>query len=87
MYALLHTHSLTSTQLNSTQLTEKYDVAWEHLEHAHSHLLASRDTTAASLAVIEERATQIKQVFTKSFFPPGVGSKSKAPVFIVGMMR
>jgi hypothetical protein len=39
------------------------------------------------VAVIEERAAQIKQVFTRQFFPQGVGSKSKAPVFIVGMMR
>ena len=68
-------------------LSEKYDEAWRHLERAHADLLASRDPEAASLAVIEERSMQIQQIFTKNFFPTGVGSKSKTPVFIVGMMR
>ena len=66
---------------------EKYDEAWQHLDEAHTYMLSSRDSEAASLSVIDERANQIKHIFTKNFFPHGVGSKSKAPVFIVGMMR
>lgn len=66
---------------------EKREEAWQHLQRAHSEMLRLRDPQAASLALIEERGQQILQIFSKDFFPRGVGSKSKTPVFIVGMMR
>jgi tetratricopeptide (TPR) repeat protein len=62
--------------------------AWAYLEIAHAATIASRDRVTTARA-IEEQLQQVQAVFGKSFFPEpnNVGSQSKVPVFIIGMMR
>jgi tetratricopeptide (TPR) repeat protein len=64
-----------------------YDKAWFYLEKAHVVEAMHRKTDTNLEESITTQVSQIKSIFTPSFWPTGVGLDTKAPVFIVGMMR
>ena len=35
----------------------------------------------------QQRIQMVKQVFTKEFFPKGIGSKTRTPIFIIGFVQ
>jgi hypothetical protein len=64
-----------------------YAKAWFYLEKAHVVESLHRNVDMGADESIATQVNQIKSIFTPSFWPVGVGLESKAPVFIVGMMR
>lgn len=66
---------------------KEHKEAWRFLELAHRVALQTRER-ASEVEDIEEQLEQVKTVFKPGFFPePSIGSDSKLPVFIIGMMR
>ena len=62
--------------------------AWSHLRRAHAAEVASRGFQAEQeIDRVVEMSEQVQSIFQKGFWPAGVGSSSRVPVFIVGMMR
>lgn len=69
------------------ELLGRFEDAWGYLDIAHKVSLESREKVS-SLRQMDDQLQQVVTVFQKSMFPePPLGSASKTPVFIVGMMR
>ncbi len=65
--------------------TKNVSAAWYHLSEGNMHKLS---TVAPFDAAFErDRVLRLKQVFTQDFFPKGVGSQTRAPIFIIGFVR
>lgn len=65
--------------------TKDYDTAFSHLSRAYQakmSLLPPYD-----FALETQKMNGVRQVFTSSFFPAGIGSASRAPIFIIGFVR
>lgn len=63
-----------------------YETAWKYLDKAHVVELQNRNEPYDEESVALQ-TTQLKSIFTPSFWPSGVGMKTRTPIFIVGMMR
>jgi tetratricopeptide (TPR) repeat protein len=63
-----------------------YNRAWKYLEEAHR-----KDKLSKGSSFNEEQlrfqTEQITGIFKPGFWTPGLGSQSKLPIFIIGMMR
>jgi tetratricopeptide (TPR) repeat protein len=65
--------------------TKNVSEAWEHLSKGNMYKLS---TVAPFDAAFEnDRVLRLKQVFTPNFFPKGVGSQTRTPIFIIGFVR
>ncbi|KAL3763284.1 hypothetical protein ACHAWU_008987 [Discostella pseudostelligera] len=65
--------------------TKNASAAWEHLLKGNMYKLS---TVAPFDAAFEkDRVRRLKQVFTPNFFPKGVGSQTRTPIFIIGFVR
>ena len=65
--------------------TKDYNAAWDHLTKAHHF----KHNTLPSFPYGSERAKldQIKTVFQEGFWPSGLGSPTRAPIFVIGFAR
>lgn len=65
--------------------TKNTSAAWEHLSKGNMYKLS---TVAPFDAAFEkDRIRRLKQVFTPDFFPKGIGSQTRTPIFIIGFVR
>lgn len=65
--------------------TKNVSEAWGHLSKGNMYKLS---TVAPFDAAFEkDRVLRLKQVFTRDFFPKGVGSQTRTPIFIIGFVR
>ena len=65
--------------------TKNSSEAWEHLQKGNEYKMS---TLAPFNKLLEHQRVQaLKQVFVKDFFPKGIGSKTRAPIFIIGFVR
>lgn len=59
--------------------------AWAHLHKGNQYKMS---TVAPFPQDFEKQRVQaVKQVFGKDFFPKGIGSKTRTPIFIIGFVR
>ncbi|KAL7558492.1 hypothetical protein ACA910_003961 [Epithemia clementina (nom. ined.)] len=65
--------------------TKNYSAAWNHLMESHKYKL--RTLPGYSYGNEKSRLEQIKKVFGKGFWPDGMGSTTKAPIFVIGFAR
>lgn len=65
--------------------TKDYDTAWDHLMKSHQFKLQL--LPAFPMGSEWNRLTQIQKVFVSGFWPPGIGSLSKVPIFVIGFAR
>ncbi len=65
--------------------TKNTKLAWEHLSRAYEYKMAALPPFNASQE--EMKINTLKQIFNQGFWPNGVGSSSKQPIFIVGFPR
>lgn len=62
--------------------------AWRYLTKAHSEEMSKRKfSSEIEVDRMIQLAEQTQAIFRRGFWPIGVGSESKSPIFIVGMMR
>ena len=65
--------------------TKNASEAWTHLSKGNEYKLSTVDPFDA--ASEKERVLRVKQVFTPNFFPEGIGSQTRTPIFIIGFVR
>lgn len=65
--------------------TNDTDKAWHHLSEGYGHKMDSLSPWNGAFE--KQRVDAVKQVFHKGFWPMGVGSKSRVPIFIIGFVR
>ena len=65
--------------------TKNASEAWKHISKGNEYKMS---TVAPFEAAMEkERVMRVKQVFTPDFFPKGIGSDTRTPIFIIGFVR
>ena len=69
-----------------------HDVKTKDASKAWSHLQKGNEYKMSILPPFDKRFEQqrvqgVKQIFTKEFFPKGIGSKTRTPIFIIGFVR
>eukprot|EP00571_Detonula_confervacea_P009748 CAMPEP_0172321692 /NCGR_PEP_ID=MMETSP1058-20130122/44050_1 /TAXON_ID=83371 /ORGANISM="Detonula confervacea, Strain CCMP 353" /LENGTH=822 /DNA_ID=CAMNT_0013037273 /DNA_START=14 /DNA_END=2482 /DNA_ORIENTATION=+ len=65
--------------------TKNSSEAWKHLTKGNYYKLSTVGPFDA--ATEKERVSRAKQVFTRDFFPKGIGSQTRTPIFIIGFVR
>ena len=65
--------------------TMNASMAWKHLSKGNKYKLST--IPPFNVNVERERIARTKAVFRKSFFPSGIGSQTRAPIFIIGFVR
>jgi hypothetical protein len=65
--------------------TKDHAQAWSHLQQAHQFKLAGLPPWNTGMEV--SKVQQIQHIFTPDFWPPGVGSTTETPIFIIGFPR
>ena len=65
--------------------TKDAAAAWNHLKRGNDYKLAFVAPFNEELE--KKRALNVQQVFTPGFFPQGIGSDAKTPIFIIGFVR
>lgn len=65
--------------------TKDHDQAWEHLTQAYRYKMSILPPWKSGRET--NKVSQSKEIFVKNFWPPGVGSETKVPVFIIGFVR
>lgn len=65
--------------------TKDYGRAWKHLELSHKYKLAVLPDWSSGMEQIKSQ--QITQIFRPGFWPTGVGSETRTPIFIIGFPR
>ena len=65
--------------------TKDYAAAWEHLSASHKYKLMS--LPPYSFGSEKMKVEQLRQVFGKGFWPDGMGSSTKIPIFVIGFAR
>ncbi|GKZ00043.1 hypothetical protein MPSEU_000957700 [Mayamaea pseudoterrestris] len=61
------------------------DQAWEHLTKAYKYKMSILPPWEKGFEV--RKVNQSKEIFVKGFWPLGVGSETKVPVFVIGFVR
>ncbi|KAL9190319.1 hypothetical protein ACHAXT_007530 [Thalassiosira profunda] len=59
--------------------------AWKHLSMGNEYKMSA--VAPFDDAMEKERVERVKSVFTPTFFPEGIGSKTRTPIFIIGFVR
>jgi hypothetical protein len=65
--------------------TKDYAQAWSQLQQAHQLKLAGLPPWNKGME--QAKVQQIEHIFTPDFWPPGVGSATETPIFIIGFPR
>lgn len=65
--------------------TKDYAQAWSNLELSHRYKLAALPTWQAGIERL--KVQQLSQIFRPGFWPAGVGSDTRTPIFIIGFPR
>lgn len=65
--------------------TRNTSEAWGHLVQANKYKLSTVSPFDATAE--KDRVARVKQVFQKSFFPQGIGSQTRVPIFVIGFVR
>ncbi|EJK46594.1 hypothetical protein THAOC_34727 [Thalassiosira oceanica] len=65
--------------------TKNAAAAWKHLKRGNDYKLAYVAPFNEELE--KKRALNVQQVFTPGFFPQGIGSDARTPIFIIGFVR
>eukprot|EP00980_Cylindrotheca_fusiformis_P013503 scaffold3450_cov114-Cylindrotheca_fusiformis.AAC.8 len=65
--------------------TKDTDLAWEALAKSYDFKMRNLQPFNASLE--RQKVSATKQIFHHGFFPEGVGSQTKVPIFIIGFVR
>jgi len=65
--------------------TKNASEAWAHLAKGNKYKLSTVEPFNA--ASDKERVLRVKQVFVPDFFPEGIGSQTRTPIFIIGFVR
>jgi hypothetical protein len=65
--------------------TKDADLAWEALTKSYEYKM--RTLPPFNTGFERQKVSATKQIFHQDFFPEGVGSRTKAPIFIIGFVR
>lgn len=65
--------------------TKNASEAWAHLQKGNEYKMST--VAPFNKAFEQQRVQAVKQVFVKDFFPKGIGSKTRTPIFIIGFVR
>ena len=65
--------------------TKNTDAAWENISKSYRYKMGALPQWNAGFEMQKIAAT--KQIFSRGFWPDGVGSKSYVPIFIIGFVR
>ncbi|VEU40433.1 unnamed protein product [Pseudo-nitzschia multistriata] len=65
--------------------TKDTDAAWENLTKSYHYKMGALPPWNAGFE--NQKISATKQIFSRSFFPDGVGSQSEVPIFIIGFVR
>lgn len=65
--------------------TKNREKAWYHLTEAYKHKMSSVEPYNFSLEA--QKLATIKAVFHSNFWPEGIGSSTKLPIFVIGFVR
>ena len=65
--------------------TKNATEAWAHLHKGNQYKMST--IAPFNEALEKQRVQAVKQVFVKDFFPKGIGSKTRTPIFIIGFVR
>ena len=65
--------------------TKNASEAWRHLEKGNEYKMSMVAPFDAALE--KDRVDKVKQIFTSDFFPAGIGSQTRTPIFIIGFVR
>ncbi|KAL7534001.1 hypothetical protein ACHAXR_009743 [Thalassiosira sp. AJA248-18] len=65
--------------------TKNVSEAWKHLSKGNEYKMST--VAPFDAASEKERVSRVKQVFVPDFFPRGIGSETRAPIFIIGFVR
>lgn len=65
--------------------TKDRQEAWDHLTQAYKYKMSSVEPYNFSLEA--QKLSTTKAVFHANFWPPGIGSSTKLPIFIIGFVR
>jgi tetratricopeptide (TPR) repeat protein len=65
--------------------TNDTDAAWENLRKSYHHKMSALPAWNAGFEGQKIAAT--KQIFNRGFWPVGVGSETKVPIFVIGFVR
>ncbi len=65
--------------------TNNREEAWYHLTEAYKHKMSSVEPYNFSLET--QKLATIKAVFNSKFWPEGIGSSTKLPIFVIGFVR
>ena len=66
-------------------ITKDASEAWKHLSKGNEYKMATVDPFDADME--KERVSRVKLVFVPNFFPEGIGSQTRTPIFIIGFVR
>eukprot|EP00531_Pseudo-nitzschia_arenysensis_P009473 CAMPEP_0116146158 /NCGR_PEP_ID=MMETSP0329-20121206/17012_1 /TAXON_ID=697910 /ORGANISM="Pseudo-nitzschia arenysensis, Strain B593" /LENGTH=769 /DNA_ID=CAMNT_0003641881 /DNA_START=115 /DNA_END=2421 /DNA_ORIENTATION=+ len=65
--------------------TKDTDAAWDYLSRAYEYKMSALPPWNAGFEM--QKIATTKQIFSSGFWPEGVGSKTAAPIFIIGFVR
>jgi hypothetical protein len=65
--------------------TKNTDAAWENLSKSYKHKMST--LPAWNSGIENQKISATKQIFHRGFWPAGVGSQSKVPIFVIGFVR
>lgn len=65
--------------------TKDVSEAWKHLSRGNAYKMST--VAPFNDAAEKERVLRVKQVFGRDFFPAGIGSQTRTPIFIIGFVR
>ena len=65
--------------------TKDTDAAWDYLSRAYEYKMSALPPWNSGFE--SQKIATTKQIFTKGFWPEGVGSQTAAPIFIIGFVR
>jgi tetratricopeptide (TPR) repeat protein len=75
-------HVLFTYHDNKTKDTE---AAWKHLTKGYEYKMSALPPFQAQFE--QQKLANVKQIFQKGFWPPGIGSPTESLIFIVGFVR
>jgi tetratricopeptide (TPR) repeat protein len=65
--------------------TNNTDAAWENLSKSYKYKMSS--LPAWNSGIENHKISATKQIFHRGFWPAGVGSQTKVPIFVIGFVR
>jgi tetratricopeptide (TPR) repeat protein len=66
-------------------VTQNVSEAWAHLRTGNEYKMSTVEPFDKQFEI--QRVNAVKQVFVRDFFPRGIGSETRTPIFIIGFVR